>query len=161
MRISILALASGSAVQSLQVAAGQSTQFLASNPGGAVPACVQAPSVSGFIEPIIQPSRGGLALCVSGMVLVKASSNTMKFNFELPQNQSQVKQTFLADVTSGPPFTKQLMDGMQSVNGTYNISATFCTPANDTMPTTVEILTHGIGFDKHTCINDCIICSFF
>jgi hypothetical protein len=152
MRLSILALVSGAAAQSLQLAAGQSAQFLASNPGGAVPANVQAPSISGFMEPTIQPSRGGLAVCVSGMVPVTASSNNIKFNFTLPNNQSQVTQTFVADVTSGSPFTQQIMGGMQPVNGTYNVSATLCTPANNTKPTTVEILTHGVGFDRYACI---------
>jgi hypothetical protein len=152
MRLSILALVSGAAAQSLQVAAGQSAQFLASNPGGEVPANVQAPSISGFMEPTIQPSRGGLAVCLSGMVPVTASSNNIKFNFTLPNNQSQVAQTFVADVTSGSPFTQQIMGGMQPVNGTYNISATLCTPANNTKPTTVEILTHGVGFDRYACI---------
>jgi hypothetical protein len=149
MRISGLALASGAAAQTLQLAAGQSAQFLASNPGGAIPANVQAPSISGFMESTIQPSRGGLAVCVSEMVSVKASSNNMKFNFTLPTNQSQVTQTFVTDVTSGSPFTQQIMGGMQPVNGTYNISATLCTPANNTKPSTIEILTHGVGFDRY------------
>ncbi|KUJ14467.1 uncharacterized protein LY89DRAFT_650311 [Mollisia scopiformis] len=150
MRSIIFTLASGAAAQSLQIAAGQSAQYLASNPGGAIPAAVQAPSISGFTNPTIQPSRGGLAVCVSGMVPVTAStSKNMKFNFDIPMNQSQVTQTFVADVTSGSPFTEQIMAGMQSVNGTYNISATFCTPANNTKPDTVEILTHGVGFDRY------------
>jgi hypothetical protein len=86
------------------------------------------------------------------MVPVSASSNNIKFNFTLPNNQSQVTQTFVADVTSGSPFTQQIMGGMQPVNGTYNISATFCTPASNTKPTAVEILTHGVGFDRYACI---------
>jgi hypothetical protein len=154
MRISDFALVSGAAAQALQLAAGQSAQFLASNPGGAVPANVQAPSISGFMEQTIQPSRGGLAVCVSGMVPVTASSSNIKFNFTLPNNQSQVTQTFVADVTSRSPFTQQIMGGIQPVNGTYNIGATLCTPANNTNPTTVEILTHGVGFDRYACIKN-------
>lgn len=150
MLFPLIALLSGTAAQSLQIAAGASAQFLASNPGGAIPASVQAPSITGFMEPTIQPSRGGLAVCVSGTVPVQASTSmNMKFNFEIPQNQSQVTQSFVTMVTSGSQATEQLMGGMQSVNGTYNISATLCTPANNTRPSVVEILTHGIGFDRY------------
>jgi hypothetical protein len=127
MRVSFLTLAGSAAAQTLQMAAGQSAQLLALNPGGAVPANVQAPSISGFMEPTIQPSRGGLAVCVSGMVT----------------------QAFVSVVTSGSPFTEELMAGMQFINGTYNISATYCTPANNTKPDTVEVLTHGVGFDRY------------
>jgi len=150
MRGSILAFASGAAAQTLQLAAGQSAQFLASNPGGAVPENVQAPSIAGFTQPTIQPSRGGQAVCVSGIVPVQASTTmNMNFNFEVPQNQSGVTQTFVSMLTSGSPFMEQLMGDMASANGTYNISATLCTPANNTRPDTVQILTHGVGFDRY------------
>ncbi|TVY35104.1 hypothetical protein LSUB1_G006552 [Lachnellula subtilissima] len=150
MRCSILALASGAAAQSLQLAAGQSAQFLSSNPGGAIPAMVQAPSASGFMQPTIQPSRGGLSVCVSGIVPVQVSTAmNMAFNFSVPDNQTGVTQTFVSMISSGSPFMQQLMAGTQSVNGTYNISGTLCTPANNTTPKTIEILTHGIGFDRY------------
>lgn len=149
MRLLVLSLASGAAAQTLQMAAGQSAEYLASNPGGIIPATLQAPSDAGFLEPTIQPSRGGLAVCVSGRVLVTANtSKNMKFNFDTPANQSEVTQAFVSMVSSGSPFSEQIAAGMQSVNGTYNISATLCTPANNTTPDTVQILTHGIGFDR-------------
>ncbi|TVY24856.1 hypothetical protein LHYA1_G007230 [Lachnellula hyalina] len=149
MRCSILAFAGGLAAQSLQLAAGQSAQFLSSNPGGAIPAMVQAPSTSGFMQSTIQPSRGGLSVCVSGIVPVQVSTAmNMAFNFSVPDNQTGVTQTFLSMISSASPFVQQLMAGTQSVNGTYNIGGTLCTPANNTTPKTVEILTHGIGFDR-------------
>jgi hypothetical protein len=150
MRVSAstLALASSATAQTLQEVAGQSAQFLGTNPGGIVPTGVQAPSISGFNSPIIHSARGGLAVCVSGYVPVQASTQkNIAFNFQVPQNQSGVTQTFVSMVTSGSPFTEQLMAGMQSANGTYDIWATLCTPANNTKPSTVEILTHGVGFD--------------
>jgi pimeloyl-ACP methyl ester carboxylesterase len=43
--------------------------------------------------------------------------------------------------------TEQALKGYATVSGTYNISAQFCTPQGG--PTTaVQVLTHGIGFDK-------------
>ncbi|KAI6911189.1 hypothetical protein KC318_g2496, partial [Hortaea werneckii] len=45
-------------------------------------------------------SRGGKAECVSGIVPVQAStSKNVKFNYQLPENQSQVTETFLDYVT--------------------------------------------------------------
>lgn len=141
---------SASIAAELSSAAGASAELLASNPGGILPANVPALNISGFMEPTIQPSRGGLATCVSGIVPVQASTSmNMNFNFDIPQNQSGVTQTFVTMLTSGSPFMEQLMGGMQTASGTYNISATLCTPANNTKPDTVEILTHGVGFDRY------------
>lgn len=154
MFLSLLALAGGAATQSLQMAAGQSAQYLGSNPGGAIPAMLQAPSTSGFMKPTIQPSRGGLAVCVSSTIPIQAStSKNIAFNYSIPQNQSQVTQAFISMVSGGSTFAQSIMTGMQSVNGTYNISATYCTPANNTKPTTVEILTHGVGFNRYLSLH--------
>lgn len=140
MRTTLFALASGATAQTL----------LPSNPGGAVPVGVQAPSISGFQNATIGISRGGLAVCVSGFVSVSANTtNNLKFNYALPANQSQLTETLLEVVTSGSPFTKEIMDGKATVAGTYSIGATLCTPANDTKPKGVQLLSHGIGFDRH------------
>lgn len=131
-------------------AAQYSSDLLASNPGGAIPAGVQAPATTGFENATIHPARGGLAVCVSGYVSVMAATSmNLKFkNFQLPKNQSQVTGGFVDMVSSGSTVTQEIMDGMQSVNGTYRIGATLCTPANNTQPEQVQILSHGIGFDR-------------
>ncbi|KAL5381160.1 hypothetical protein DPSP01_007414 [Paraphaeosphaeria sporulosa] len=138
----------------LAFAAGVSAQYsewlLPANPGGAVPAGVKTLSTSGFDNPTIQPARGGLAVCVSGTVSVEAStSRNLKFTFELPQNQSQVTNTFLKLLSNPSPFAQELVGGTQSVSGTYEIGVTLCTPANNTTPDQVQLLTHGIGFDRY------------
>lgn len=131
-------------------AAQYSASFLPSNPDRAVPAGVKTPNTSGFDNTIIQTSRGGLSVCVSGTVSIQAStSQNLKFNFELPQNQSQVTNTFLRLLSNPSPFAQELVGGTQSVNGTYEIGATLCTPANNTTPDQVQLLTHGIGFDRY------------
>jgi len=131
-------------------AAGAVAQGLASNPGGAVPANVQAPSTMGFRDATIQPSRGGAAVCVSGMVNVQAStSKNLKFNYTLPANQTQVTETFIDFITAGSAFMQSIMAGTQNVNGSFDIGATLCTPSNNTRPAGVQLLTHGIGFDRH------------
>ncbi|KAF7192168.1 hypothetical protein HII31_06554 [Pseudocercospora fuligena] len=138
----------------LAFAAGATAQYssnlLPSNPGGAIPAGVQAPATTGFENATIHPARGGLAVCVSGYVSVTAStSKNLKFkNFQLPKNQSQVTGGFVDMVSSGSTVSQDITDGTQSVNGTYRIGATLCTPANDTKPEQVQVLSHGVGFDR-------------
>ncbi|KAL9528606.1 hypothetical protein SMMN14_07957 [Sphaerulina musiva] len=141
---SALALAASASAQ-------YSSDFLPSNPGGAIPAGIEAPTTAGFQNATIQPARGGLAVCSTGVVEVTAGTTmNLKFkNFNLPTNQSSVTGTFVDMGTSGSPFMQDIMGGMQSVNGTYKIGATLCTPANNTQPDQVQILTHGIGFDRY------------
>lgn len=42
---------------------------------------------------------------------------------------------------------QEIMGGMQSVNETYKITATLCTPANNTEPEQIQILTYGVDFN--------------
>lgn len=117
--------------------------------GGAIPAGLHTPNTAGFSNATIQPSRGGAAICVSGDVAVQASAQNVKFNFTLPKNESEVTNTFLELITQGSPFMQQIMGGMQTISGNYTIASTLCMPANGTMPSSVQLLTHGIGFDRY------------
>jgi len=140
MRASILTFAGTVAAQNL----------FPSPPGVALPFGVQAPSTSGFTNPSIGISRGGKAVCVSGTIAVPANTTrNIKFNYQLPQNQTQLTETFVEYVTSGSPFSQEVMGGKQSVAGVYSIGATLCTPANNTAPQRVQLLTHGVGFDRY------------
>ncbi|EHK96828.1 hypothetical protein M7I_7453 [Glarea lozoyensis 74030] len=49
----------------------------------------------------------------------------------------------------GQNFTDVVLEGYKTTSGIYNINTQFCTPSEDnsTNPT-VQVLTHGIGFDK-------------
>lgn len=133
--------------------AAQSQSLLPSNPGGAVPAGVQPPNQAGFDNATVQPSRGGLAVCVSGLVPVRAmTTKNLKLNFPTPKNQSQVSESLLTSITAGSTAAEQIMEGMESVNGTYDIAATLCMPANATDGASVkgvQLLTHGVGFDRY------------
>ncbi|KAI5271244.1 alpha/beta-hydrolase [Aureobasidium subglaciale] len=125
-------------------AADYTSQF-----GGAIPAGLCAPNTAGFTNPTVQPSRGGAAICVSGNIAVQASAQNVKFNFNIPANESEVTDTFLKYITSGSTFAQSIMGGMQTITGNYTIGATLCMPANGTIPSSVQLLTHGIGFDRY------------
>ncbi|KAF2763623.1 hypothetical protein EJ03DRAFT_322631 [Teratosphaeria nubilosa] len=107
-------------------------------------------STQNFHQPSAGSSRGGLAQCISGYVDVPASTTrNLKLNFQLPVNQSQVTETFVDMVSSGSPFMKQIMGGMQSAGGNWSLGATLCVPRNDSAPQGVQLLTHGVGFDRY------------
>lgn len=58
--------------------------------------------------------------------------------------------TFIQNVTrQGQNFTATALTDYADVSGTYNISTQFCVPSvNNASKPTVQVLTHGIGFDK-------------
>ncbi|KAK4542509.1 hypothetical protein LTR36_006761 [Oleoguttula mirabilis] len=140
MRITLFALAGGAAAQS----------FISSNPGGAILAGRHAPSIAGFRNATVSISRGGLAVCVSGTITVTANTTSnIKFNLEIPQNQTQLSESFVELSTSGTPVTEEIVGGLLSAAGTFTIGATLCTPADNTKPKGVQLLTHGVGFDRY------------
>lgn len=126
------------------------SNLLPSNPGGALPYAVPKLNTTGFNGATVQPARGGLAVCVSGTIGVQASATNLQINFQLPVNQTQVTQTFINFITPNYPVAS-LVGGTQQVSGTWQISATLCLPGytNGTEPTTVQFLTHGVGFDRY------------
>ena len=52
-------------------------------------------------------------------------------------------------VQQGRNYTATILKDYQTVKGDYDISAQYCYP--DKVGSTIQILTHGIGFDK-TCV---------
>lgn len=69
-------------------------------------------------------------------------------NITTDQDVTQFFQNY-SSIMGGTNYTAEVLTGYQTVTGTYNISAKFCTPdvMNSTKPV-VQVLTHGIGFDK-------------
>ncbi|KAF2727412.1 alpha/beta-hydrolase [Polyplosphaeria fusca] len=48
----------------------------------------------------------------------------------------------------GQNYTKELLQDYQTLNGDYKISAKFCHPSSGSDGSIIQVLTHGIGFDK-------------
>lgn len=125
------------------------TALISSTPmNNALPIGLQGPDPSGFRDATVHVSQGGQAVCVSGTVPVTASATNYMFNFNAPQSQAEITQTFINLFTPGSPFPAGLVNSTREVSGTYDIFATFCTPPNITHPKSVQFLTHGVGFDQ-------------
>ena len=108
-----------------------------------------APQSCGIEDAIVAPSTGGHATCVSGFVDVQAStSRNVRLSLAVPQNQTQVTEIFLDVITPGDTFAKHVQQGSTTVSGTYKIGVTLCTPIGNGVPSGVQLLTHGVGFDR-------------
>ena len=90
--------------------------------------------------------------CMNATVPVSISSRQAIFgNVNVPHTSEEVTAIAQAAAVHGVNSTAQALTDYHTVTGTYNISTQFCTPDNltSTIPI-VQVLTHGIGFDK-TC----------
>lgn len=103
-----------------------------------------------FYMPLL--ALAGLAsakMCVNNTVTVDLTARNAAFNISVPASQYQVTAFAQFLARQGGNATAQAASGFNNVNGTYQISTQFCRP--DVMNNTnavVQVLTHGIGFDK-------------
>lgn len=89
-------------------------------------------------------------VCTNQTVSVAVSARTAIFNVQAPTTNLDV-QAFIQNLAKqGSNFTQLALTGYQTTSKTYELSTQFCKPDNaaSTNPT-VQVLTHGIGFD-HT-----------
>ena len=89
--------------------------------------------------------------CINMTVPVTISARTGVFNIAVPQTNSDATTFNQNQTQQGRNFTATALAGYATTSGTYDISTQFCMPssmnATVTKPT-LQILTHGIGFDK-------------
>jgi hypothetical protein len=84
-------------------------------------------------------------------VTVPVYINARQAIFDVPTLESNLDAVkFSLDFTNiGMNYTDTVTTGFQTVTGSYNISAKYCKPQGDNKANpTVQVLTHGIGFDK-------------
>ncbi|KAG4425907.1 hypothetical protein IFR04_000851 [Cadophora malorum] len=88
-------------------------------------------------------------MCINQTVPVTLSARQAIFDIAIPQTNLEVTDFVLNMTQQGRNFTDLALKGYDTTSGTYNISTQFCIPdtSNITNPT-VQVLTHGIGFDK-------------
>ena len=87
--------------------------------------------------------------CMNFTIPVQIDARTGVFNIPTLKGNLDAT-TFAQNLTRiGGNFTNEALIGYKSNKGRYHISAKFCTPDNDKSKNpTVQVLTHGIGFDK-------------
>ena len=89
--------------------------------------------------------------CTNLTVPVTISARTGVFNIPVPQTNFDATAFIQNQTQQGRNFTETALSGYATTAGTYDISAQFCMPSDmDTSMTlpTLQVLTHGIGFDK-------------
>ncbi|KAE8452475.1 hypothetical protein EG329_000377 [Mollisiaceae sp. DMI_Dod_QoI] len=87
--------------------------------------------------------------CINATVPVQISARTGIFDIAIPQMNLEVTDFIFNMTQQGRNFTNTALTGYNTTSGTYNISTEFCRPDNDnSTDPTVQVLTHGIGFDK-------------
>ncbi|KAI9046586.1 hypothetical protein LZ554_009330 [Drepanopeziza brunnea f. sp. 'monogermtubi'] len=87
--------------------------------------------------------------CINQTIPVHISARQAVFDIAIPQTNSEVTDFILNVTQQGRNWTELILKGYDTTVGTYNISTQFCMPdcSNITNPT-VQVLTHGVGFDK-------------
>lgn len=87
--------------------------------------------------------------CRNITVPVTLSVREGTFNIAVPSDSIEVTDFVLNVTQQGRNFTATALAGYHTQSGVYDISATFCKPSVDTSTNaTVQVLTHGIGFDR-------------
>ncbi|SMR45010.1 unnamed protein product [Zymoseptoria tritici ST99CH_3D1] len=109
-------------------------------------------SMKSFAAAAVAASIVGVASarqCQNLTVPVVITARNAVFDKEAltPKNNIDVTNIILTGTQQGHNATAEALKGYADVSGTYHIAATYCEPDSGT-PTTIQILTHGIGFDR-------------
>lgn len=106
----------------------------------------------GFSGSTVGYSAGKKARCVTGNVKVSISATTTKLLLQEPANQTVVTEIIQELWQTGRDNIKADTDGGSTkTEGSFEIDTTLCLPTNSSKAQTVktvEVLTHGTGFDK-------------
>jgi hypothetical protein len=87
--------------------------------------------------------------CINQTVPVTLSVQNGVYNIATPQTNLDATAFVLNFTQQGRIFPETAFQGYQTINGTFNISTQFCIPDTGyTSNPVVQVLTHGIGFDK-------------
>ncbi|KAJ5579870.1 uncharacterized protein N7459_005855 [Penicillium hispanicum] len=87
--------------------------------------------------------------CYNVTVPVAVSARNGNFVFDTPKTNLDATRFALALSRQGRNITEELLDGYNTVSGEYNLATQYCMPDNAVgKDATVQVLTHGIGFDK-------------
>jgi pimeloyl-ACP methyl ester carboxylesterase len=87
--------------------------------------------------------------CTNITVTVDISARNGLFDAKalVPQNNIEVTNFFLDYTQGGKNYTANVLKGYATVSGKYQLATTYCEPDRGA-PNAVQLLTHGIGFDR-------------
>ncbi|KAI9692423.1 MAG: hypothetical protein M1822_006654 [Bathelium mastoideum] len=85
--------------------------------------------------------------CQNVTVPVSISARQGIFNLKAPASNIEVTDFILNATQQGVNATKEILTGYHTVSGNYELAATYCAPDSG-HGNALQILTHGIGFDK-------------
>lgn len=92
-------------------------------------------------------STAAAARCQNLTIPISVSARNGLFDVTNPTDNIEATNFALRMARQGHNYTMESLNGYHTVSGDYNISATYCEP--DAGPGQVlQILTHGIGFDR-------------
>ncbi|KAK7706297.1 hypothetical protein SLS64_007637 [Diaporthe eres] len=96
---------------------------------------------------LVLASLASARKCTDLTVDVPVVSRNAVFNRTAPTDNIEVTN-FVLDLTrQGHNLTNEALTGYTTIEKTYSVAATYCEP-DDGPSTTVQLLTHGIGFDR-------------
>ncbi|KAI4703293.1 hypothetical protein J4E81_002171 [Alternaria sp. BMP 2799] len=97
--------------------------------------------------PLALASVAAARQCANFMIQTPITSRQGQFK-EVPVEGNLDVGAFVASFNQfGKNYSAELLEGYQTLQGTYNISAQYCKPASGS-GNTIQLLSHGIGFDK-------------
>ena len=88
----------------------------------------------------------GSGKCINVTIPVTISAESLTLAFPPFQNGYQA-EAFIEEVVKRDPSSSPV-SGTKNVTETFSISAQYCVPDTQKKSKTVQILTHGLGFDK-------------
>lgn len=85
--------------------------------------------------------------CQNFTLPIQIAARNGVFSVSAPQNAIDVTNFALALGQQGQNYSQSVLQGYETVTGSYNIAATHCAPDGG-RGSVLQILTHGIGFDR-------------
>lgn len=86
-------------------------------------------------------------VCQNLTVPVTISARNGVFNVSVTETNIDVTNFILNGVQQGHNASAEALEGYATISGSYDLAATYCAPASGA-PSIVQLLTHGIGFDR-------------
>ncbi|KAL6250998.1 hypothetical protein RBB50_001206 [Rhinocladiella similis] len=86
--------------------------------------------------------------CQNITVSVEASARNGVFNISVPQTNIDVTNFILSGTEPGVNGTQEALTDYATISDTFELASTYCTPDSGESGSTLQILTHGIAFDR-------------